>query len=60
MAINKRVYACNLVCTVPSIKAVFAWTVGVMKSGTPFPSLQKVLAPTTWTFEFQDFTRAQI
>lgn len=60
MAINRRVYACNLVCTVPSIRAVFTWTVGVMKNGTPFPSMQKVLAPTTWTFEFQDFVRAQI
>lgn len=60
MAANKRVYSCNLVCTVPSIKSVFTWSVGVMKSGSPFPSLEKVLAPTTWTFEFQDFERAGI
>jgi hypothetical protein len=59
-AANKRVYACNLVCTVPSIKSVFTWSVGVLKNGAPFPSLQKTLAPTTWQFDFQDFERSGI
>ena len=60
MAANKCVYSCNLVCTVPSIKSVFTWSSGVMKSGSPFPTLEKVLAATTWTFEFQDFERSGI
>ncbi len=60
MAANKRVYACNLVCTVPSIKTTFTWSVGIMKSGAPFPSLEKVLAATTWTFDFQDFERSSL
>ena len=60
MAANKTVYECNLVCTVPSIKSVFTWSVGVMKNGAPFPALGKVLEPTTWTFEFQDFARASV
>jgi hypothetical protein len=60
MATNKKVYACNLVCTVPSIGAVFAWRVGIMKSGSLFPNLQKVLAPTTWVFDFQDFERSAV
>ena len=60
MAANKRVYACNLVCTVPSIKSVFTWSVGIMKSGAPFPSLEKVLAATTWTFDFQDFEKSSL
>lgn len=60
MATNKRIYACNLVCTVPSIGVVFSWSVGIMKNGAPFPTLQKVLAPTTWQFDFQDFERASI
>ena len=60
MAANKRIYACTLVCTLPSIKAVYTWSTGVMKSGAPFPSMEKVLAATTWTFEFQDFERAGI
>ena len=60
MATNKRVYACHLTCTVPSIGAVFYWRVGIMKSGSLFPNLQKVLAPTQWTFDFQDFERAKI
>ena len=60
MAANKRVYACTLVCTVPSIKTVFTWSTGVMKNGSPFPSLQKVLGSTTWAFDFQDFERSSI
>lgn len=60
MAANRRVYACTLVCTVPSINSVFTWSTGVMKNGAPFPSLEKVLAPTTWAFDFQDFERSSI
>ena len=60
MTSNKRIYACTLVCTVPSINSVFTWSVGVMKNGAPVPSLQKVLAPTTWQFDFQDFERSNI
>lgn len=58
MAVNRTIYPCTLVCTVPSIKSVFTWSTGVLKSGAPFPSMQKVLAPTTWQFDFQDFLRA--
>lgn len=58
MTSNKKVYACNLVCTVPSIGKTYTWSVGVMKAGTPMPSLQKVLAPTTWVFHFQDFEKS--
>ncbi len=60
MAANRRVYACNLVCTVPSIRTVFTWSVGIMKSGSPFPSLSKVLDATRWVFDFQDFSRSDI
>ena len=59
-ATNRRIYACNLVCTVPSINTVFTWSVGILKNGAPFPSMQKVLAPTTWQFDFQDFERLGI
>lgn len=58
MSANRKIYSCNLVCTVPSINTVFTWSVGIMKSGAPFPSLEKVLAATTWTFDFQDFERS--
>ena len=60
MAANKRVYACTLVCTVPSIKSVFTWSTGVLKNGAPFPALEKVLGATTWAFDFQDFERSGI
>lgn len=60
MSTNRKVYACNLVCTVPSIGVVFTWSVGIMRNGAPFPTMQKVLAPTTWLFDFQDFERSSI
>ena len=60
MTVNQRLYTCHLVCTLPSIKSVFTWSTGVMKSGTPFPEMKKVLSPTTWTFNFQDFVQATI
>lgn len=56
-AMNKRkkVYECTLVCSVPSLGRTFTWSRGVMKSGTPFPSLGKSLGVTTWTFDFESF-----
>lgn len=54
---NKRcLYTCTLVATLPSIKYVHTWTKGVMKSGTPFPSIRKVLDPTQWAFDFETYT----
>ena len=46
----------GLVATVPSIKRVFTWTDGVMKSGTPVPNGKKILDPTTWKFDFARLT----
>jgi hypothetical protein len=57
---NKKPYRCNLVMTVPSIDAVFVWSNGTLKSGTPAPPLKKTLDPTTWVFDFQDFERSQV
>lgn len=60
MVANKTIFACNLVCTVPSIGITFTWSKGVLKNGSPFPSMQKVLAPTTWMFHFESFERASL
>ncbi len=57
---TRQPYICTLECTVPSIGKSYVWSTGTMKSGTPFPSMQKVLAPTTWVFDFQDFIQAPI
>jgi hypothetical protein len=54
MRTNKTIYDCTLVAIVPSLKKAFTWSTGVLKSGVPFPGLQKVLAPTTWVFHFQN------
>ena len=48
------IYECTLVITVPSIAKVYTWSRGVMKSGVPFPSMKKVLEPTTWVFHFEN------
>ena len=55
---EKRIYQCTLVCTVPSVSQIFTWTTGVLLSGVPFPSLGKVLAPTTWVFHFERLKRS--
>jgi hypothetical protein len=60
MRTNKTIYDCTLVALVPSIKKSFTWTNGVMKSGVPFPGVQKVLAPTTWVFNFQNLDPSSI
>jgi hypothetical protein len=60
MAKAKTIYECDLIVTVPSIDRVFTWTVGVLKNGAPFPSLNKVLAPTAWLFHFEKLDVAQI
>lgn len=54
MKTAKKIYKCTLIVSVPSIGKNYTWSTGVMKSGTPFPSLKKVLDPTTWKFDFQD------
>ena len=50
----RGIYECTLVITVPSIAKVYTWSRGVMKSGVPFPSMKKVLEPTTWVFHFEN------
>lgn len=48
----KRKFNCTLISTVPSIRKVFTFSNGWLKSGTIFPSQEKVLAPTAWVFNF--------
>lgn len=51
---NRTLYKCTLVATIPSIRRVYTWTGGVLKSGTASPAAHKVLEPTSWTFDFAD------
>ncbi|MDL2315513.1 hypothetical protein LJC59_00320 [Desulfovibrio sp. OttesenSCG-928-A18] len=60
MAANRKIYVCGLVCTLPSIGERLTWSTGVLKNGVVVPSLQKVLAPTTWLFHFEKLERAKI
>lgn len=54
----KTLYNINMVCTIPDINRVYVWDNGVMREGTPLPSLSTVLEPTTWVFEFERMTLA--
>lgn len=56
----RGIYECTLVVTVPSIGKVYTWSRGVMKSGVPFPSMKKVLDPTTWVFHFENMDVAEV
>ena len=54
MRSTKIPYTCRLVATVPSIKQIYTWTPGTMKSGMIVPAFKKVLDPTSWKFHFAD------
>lgn len=56
MESNRTIYNCTLVATVPSIRKIYTWSNGVLKSGTPVANAKKVLDPTTWKFDFADLT----
>lgn len=52
MEANRTIYECTLIATVPSIKKIFTWGKGVLKTTTAVANAKKVLDPTTWTFDF--------
>lgn len=56
MEVNRTIYNVTLVATVPSIRKIYTWSRGVLKSGTPVASGKKVLDPTSWTFDFADLS----
>lgn len=45
----------TMVATIPSIGQVYTWSVGTLKSGSPFHSVQRVLSPSQWGFDFEKF-----
>ena len=53
---NRTIYECTLIATIPSIRKVYTWTKGVLKSGTLVNNGKKVLDPTQWTFDFATLT----
>jgi hypothetical protein len=57
-AANRRIYMCELVVTIPSIRTVLTWKNGVLQSGTLAPAVKKVLDPTEWTLHFEAFERS--
>lgn len=60
MSSNRRIYACGLVCTLPSIGERITWSTGVLKNGVIVPPGQKVLGVTTWLLHFEKLERARI
>lgn len=56
MEVNRTIYNVTLIATVPSIRKIYTWTKGVLKSGTPVASGKKVLDPTSWTFDFAELS----
>lgn len=52
MEMKRGIIPVSLVATIPSIKRIYTWSEGVMKSGTPVANGKKILDPTTWKFDF--------
>lgn len=55
---NHRIYNCKLVATQPALGVTMTWSDGVLISGTPCSSAQKVLAPTQWVFNFRAYDKS--
>lgn len=53
---NRTIYECTLVATIPSIRKIYTWSKGVLKSGTPISNYKKVLDPISLTFDFANLT----
>lgn len=53
---NRTIYPVTLVATVPSIRKIYTWSNGVLKTGQPVANGKKVLDPSSWTFDFADYT----
>ena len=51
---NQCPFECTLVATLPSIRQIYTWSGGTLKSGTPVPNAKKTLEATSWKFEFAD------
>lgn len=60
MKTNRKIYVCNLICTLPSVGERLSWSGGVLKNGQVVPSGQKTLGPTNWSFDFEQLERARI
>jgi hypothetical protein len=60
MVSKRTIFLCELICTVPSIGAVFTWKRGVLQTGTAFPANKKVLDPTSWIFNFEALERSSV
>ena len=54
MESDRTIYKCTLIATIPSIRKIYTWTGGVLKTGTMVNNAKKVLDPTSWTFDFAD------
>lgn len=52
MEANRTIYECTLVATVPSIRKIYTWSKGVLKTATAVVNAKKTLDPTSWTFDF--------
>lgn len=53
MDVNRKIYECNMIINVPSIGKRYSLSKGVLESCKALPDGNRVLAPTTWTFNFE-------
>lgn len=56
MDVNRKIYECNMIINIPSIGKRYTLSKGVLQSCKPFADGNRVLAPTTWTFNFEQLS----
>lgn len=50
---NLKNYKCQLTIKIPALNKTLQFSNGVLQTGNPMPSINRVLAPTTWVFHFE-------
>lgn len=57
---NQRIYRCNLVVTLPSIRKTYNFSGGAMIENTPMPELATILGANTYLFRFANVDETDI
>lgn len=57
---KKKPYKITFVFTIPAINCIVTFGPGSLRSGTLMPAGRQVLDPTTWNFDFANYTAVAI
>lgn len=56
--LNKTVYECDLLVSIPATGETYTFSKGYMTSGHIMPDVKKTLDPTQWKFTFESYSKS--